>query len=82
MFVRGTLTVSEQDAWVVPKTAIVHIRDTDYVIVKDEDGHFRRVAVQGGPLGADRYAITGGLTNAVPVVSDGGVLLNELVNES
>jgi Cu(I)/Ag(I) efflux system membrane fusion protein len=81
MFIKGTLKIGERAAWVVPKTAVIHIRDKDYVIVKDDDKHFRRVAVQGHPLPLDQYAITGGLAQAVPVVSDGGLLVNELVNE-
>lgn len=81
MFVRGVLTVGERNAWVVPKTAVIHIRDTDYVIVKDDDRHYRRVAVQGHPLEPDQYAITGGLSQPTPVVTDGGLLVNELVGE-
>jgi Cu(I)/Ag(I) efflux system membrane fusion protein len=82
MFVRGTLQVGQRSAWVVPKSAVIHIRDTDYVIVKGSDGKFKRLAVQGHPLGADQYAITAGLDQATPVISDGGLLINELVNES
>jgi len=81
MFVRGFLQVGERSAWVVPKTAIIHIRDTDYVIVKGDDGHYKRMAVQGHPLETDQYAITGGLVQAVPIVTNGGLLVNELVKE-
>lgn len=81
MFVKGVLKVGERSAWVVPKSAVIHIRDTDYVIVKDERGHYQRMAVQGHPLEPGQYAITGGLSQAVPIVTDGGLLINELVGE-
>jgi len=81
MFVKGLLKVGERSAWVVPKSAIIHIRDTDYVIVKGDGGHYKRLAVQGHPLGVDQYAITSGLDQATPVITDGGLLINELVNE-
>ncbi len=71
MFVRGELKVGERSAWLVPKSAVIHIRDTDYVIVKAEDGHYKRMAVQGHPLEPDQYAITGGLTQPIPIVTDG-----------
>ena len=81
MFVRGELKVGERSAWVVPKSAIIHIRDTDYVIVKDPAGHYTRVAVQGHPLEPGQYAITGGLQQAAQIVTDGGLLVNELAKE-
>ncbi len=81
MFVKGQLKVGERSAWIVPKSAIIHIRDTDYVIVKGEGGHYKRLAVQGHPFGADQYAITGGMDQPVPVITEGGLLLNEVVNE-
>jgi membrane fusion protein, copper/silver efflux system len=81
MFVKGLLKVGERSAWIVPKSAIIHIRDTDYVIVKGDDGHYKRLAVQGHPLGVDQFAITGGLDQPVPIITDGGLLINEVVNE-
>jgi len=81
MFIKGSLKVGQRSAWVVPKSAIIHIRDTDYVIVKGADGHYKRLAVQGHPLGDTQYAITGGLDQATPVITEGGLLINELVNE-
>jgi Cu(I)/Ag(I) efflux system membrane fusion protein len=77
MFVRGVLTVGERHALVVPKSAVIHIRDSDYVIVPQRDKQFRRVAVRGHSIAADRYAITGGLDPQLPVVTDGALLLNE-----
>ena len=81
MFVKGYLQVGQRSAWVVPKAAVIHIRDTDYVIVKNREGHYTRVAVQGHPLEPDQYAITGGLAQPEPIVTDGGLLINELAKE-
>ena len=81
MFVRGELKVGERMALIVPKSAVIHIRDSDYVIVHDNGAQFRRLPVRGHAIEADRYAITSGLGAQVPVVTDGTLLLNEMTNE-
>jgi Cu(I)/Ag(I) efflux system membrane fusion protein len=81
MFIRGRLTVGSRMALVVPKSAIIHIRDSDFVIIEDPDRHYRRVPVKGYAIEPGAYAITGGLSEAVPVVINGGVLLNEMIDE-
>ena len=81
MFVRGELKVGERMALIVPKTAVIHIRDSDYVIVAASGKQYHRVPVQGHAFEADRYAITAGLQANVPVVTDGTLLLNETTNE-
>lgn len=81
MFITGTLNIGKRSAWVIPKTAVIHIRDTDYIIVKREDNHYQRIAVQGHPIEQDQYAITGGLTQALPTVIDGALLINESVTD-
>jgi len=68
-------------ALIVPKTAVIHIRDSDYVIVAASGKQYHRVPVQGHAFEADRYAITAGLQANVPVVTDGTLLLNETTNE-
>ncbi|HSY08909.1 MAG TPA: efflux RND transporter periplasmic adaptor subunit [Steroidobacteraceae bacterium] len=80
MFVRGDLKVGERMALIVPKSAVIHIRDSDYVIVLDGK-QFRRVPVRGHAIEANRYAITAGLSAQVPVVTDGTLLLNEMTGE-
>jgi Cu(I)/Ag(I) efflux system membrane fusion protein len=81
MFVRGELKVGEHMALIVPKTAVIHIRDSDYVIVAGSGKQYRRVPVHGHTIEADRYAITAGLGANVPVVTDGTLLLNEATSE-
>jgi Cu(I)/Ag(I) efflux system membrane fusion protein len=82
MFVRGELKVGERMALIVPKSAVIHIRDSDYVIVHDSGKQYRRLPVRGHAFEADRYAITAGLTANVPVVTDGTLLLNETPSEN
>jgi membrane fusion protein, copper/silver efflux system len=82
MFVRGELKVGERMALIVPKSAVIHIRDSDYVIVHDSGKQYRRVLVHGHALEADRYAITAGLGANLAVVTDGTLLLNETTNEN
>jgi membrane fusion protein, copper/silver efflux system len=82
MFVRGELKVGERMALIVPKTAVIHIRDSDYVIVHDSGKQYRRVPVRGHAIEADRYAIIAGLQANVAVVTDGTLLLNETTNEN
>jgi len=81
MFVRGELKIGERMALIVPKTAVIHIRDSDYVIVHDSGKQYRRVPVHGHAFAADRYAITAGLGANVAVVTDGTLLLNETTSE-
>ncbi|MGH8455841.1 MAG: efflux RND transporter periplasmic adaptor subunit, partial [Stenotrophobium sp.] len=75
MFISGQLKVAEQTALLVPRQAIFHIRDSDYVFVQDNDKHYQRVKVQGRPVDSGQYAVTGGLTATASVVVDGTVLL-------
>jgi Cu(I)/Ag(I) efflux system membrane fusion protein len=81
MFVRGELKIGERQALIVPKTAIIHIRDSDYVIVHDSGKKYRRVPVHGHAVASDRYAITSGLGANIAVVTDGTILLNETTGE-
>jgi membrane fusion protein, copper/silver efflux system len=82
MFVRGDLKVGERMALIVPKSAIIHIRDADYVIVQERGKLYRRIAVHGHPLGVDRFAIIAGLEPQIPVVVDGALLLNETTGDN
>jgi Cu(I)/Ag(I) efflux system membrane fusion protein len=82
MFIHGSLQVGEREAWLVPRSAVLHLRDTDYLIIKEASGHYRRLAVQGHALGEDRYAVTSGLEQAAEVVIDGALLVNEQADAS
>jgi Cu(I)/Ag(I) efflux system membrane fusion protein len=78
MPVNGLLSTGEQTAEVVPKQAVVHVRDQDFLVLKDGD-KFRRIPVQGHPLGASDYAVIAGLDAGSTVVVDGGVLVDQML---
>lgn len=78
MPVSGELEVGEQLAQVVPRQAVVHVRDADFLVLKDGD-QFRRVAVQGHPLDQADYAVLSGLDAGSAVVVDGGVLVDPMI---
>jgi Cu(I)/Ag(I) efflux system membrane fusion protein len=81
MFIKGELKVAERMALIVPKSAVIHIRDADFVVVRDNGKQYRRVRIQGHTIQADRFAVTAGLAASLPVVTDGALLLNEMMNE-
>jgi Cu(I)/Ag(I) efflux system membrane fusion protein len=78
MPVNGLLNVGEQSALVVPKQAVVHVRDSDFLVLRDGD-KFRRVQVQGHALGDSDYAVISGLDAGSTVVVDGGVLVDQML---
>jgi len=80
LFVSGHLEIGVRSAWVVPQQAVVHIRDLDYVFVRDAAKNFRRVQIKGHAIDEGRYAVVDGLSGAAEVVTDGGVLLNQMLS--
>lgn len=77
MFVSGNLYTGSRQAWVVPRAAVFRVGEQDLLFVQDGERHYSRRAVHGHPLGPAEYAIDSGLDSAVPVVSEGAVLLNQ-----
>lgn len=87
MFITGTLEASTRPAMIVPRTAVIHIRDSDYVVLKDPQKGFQRVAVRGHEINKDEYAIVQeagtapGPGDTRLIVSDGALLLNESLSK-
>jgi len=81
MYVSGSLQVGTHAAAVVPRSAVIHIRDADFVVVQTGPQQYRRVKIQGHRLGSDEFAITSELAAATAVVVDGALLLNETIGE-
>jgi membrane fusion protein, heavy metal efflux system len=78
MFVKATFhgQTTEVHA-VVPATAVLHLRDRDWVYSPVSPGHFRRVEVKGGPmLPGNMQEILSGLKPGDQVVSNALVLQN------
>jgi hypothetical protein len=61
-------------AWIVPSSAVLHDGSQDYVFAQQDSGAFQRLPVQGHAVGADRYAITGGLDTRRPIAVATGQL--------
>jgi len=80
MFITGSLQVGTRPALIVPRGAVIHLRDSDFVIVQEQGQHYRRIAIQGHALGTEEFAIFAGLEAGRAVVSDGALLLNETLS--
>jgi len=81
MLVEGFVKADDIDAWVVNKSAVIHIDNSDYVIVQDNDKTFRQIAVRGHAIDPEQYAVVSGLPDGHSVVSDGNALLSKLLNK-
>jgi cobalt-zinc-cadmium efflux system membrane fusion protein len=78
MFVSATFHGQETEMHTaVPASAVLHLRDRDWVYVPAEEGRFRRVEVTGGAmLPGNMQAIISGLKPGQPVVFNALVLQN------
>jgi membrane fusion protein, heavy metal efflux system len=72
MFVTATFQSKEkQTHTVVPATAVLHLRDRDWVYVAARDSHFQRVEVHTGPmLSGNKQELLSGLSVGQSVVSN------------
>lgn len=80
MFVSVTLPDSQQTyAASVPQKAVFLKGDKHYVFVEEQPGHFARHEVQVGPEQHEQIAIIAGLSAGQRVVTEGCVLLQQLL---
>ncbi len=77
MYVSAKLTTGMTEAYVLPQTAIIRVRETKYVIMRIASDTFRRVPVKGYDIDNKTYAVTEGLMPNANVLIDGAVLLND-----
>ena len=77
LFVSATLKTGTRDAVVVPKTAIVSIKQTQYVIVEGSANQYHRQPVSTVTLADGRVAVTSGLQGGERIIVEGGTLINE-----
>jgi Cu(I)/Ag(I) efflux system membrane fusion protein len=82
MFAKAYVRVGMAKLPVVPRVAVVQDGAQSFVVVKKDDGQFKRVAVSAVPANDnDHLAITSGIEAGDQVVIDGGVLVDRsLVN--
>ncbi len=77
MFASARLTTGSADAIVVPQTAVIHIREKTYIIIKVSEDTFRRLPVKGYDLNSQQFAITEGVEPGAHILVEGAVLLND-----
>lgn len=63
-------------AIVLPSTAVMQERDSDYVLVETAKGRFVRRVVETESAGTDKVRIVSGLAEGENVVTQGGIFLN------
>ena len=81
IFVNAYLRVAERKAVIVPKAALIQIKDAGYVIVKETEGVYRRMPVTSMNLRDGRVAVLTGLKGNEDVVTKGAVLINNMIEE-
>jgi len=81
IFVTANLSVGKRKAVIIPKTALIHIKDDSYVIRDEGNGLYRRIAVTAMDLYDERVAVFSGLSGTERVVNKGAVLINEMTND-
>ncbi|MBJ7502652.1 MAG: efflux RND transporter periplasmic adaptor subunit [Polynucleobacter sp.] len=77
MYVSAKLTTGMAEAYILPQTAIIRVRETKYVIMRIASDTFRRVPVKGYDIDSKSFAVTEGLIPNANVLTDGAVLLND-----
>jgi Cu(I)/Ag(I) efflux system membrane fusion protein len=81
IFVTANLSVGNRKAVIIPKTALIHVKDDSYVIRDEGNGLYRRIAVAAMNLYDERVAVFSGLSGTERVVSEGAVLVNDMIND-
>ncbi len=77
MFVSGKLEVGQTKAVVVPRTAIIQVRNLRYAIIQVDKDTFRRVPIKGFEIGDKMFAISSGINEGDKVLVMGSTLMNQ-----
>lgn len=77
MFVRAKLEVERTSAILVPRTAIIQVRNLRYAIVHGAKETYRRVPIKGFDLSDQTFAVTEGLNNGDQILVMGSTLMNQ-----
>ncbi|MFI5303451.1 MAG: efflux RND transporter periplasmic adaptor subunit [Nitrospiria bacterium] len=81
VFVTARLLLGDISAIIVPKTAVVHIKNSNFVIVDLGNGSYQRVSVNSISIRDGQEAVLSGLTGHEKVVIDGATLINEMIGD-
>lgn len=82
LFATATLTIGQRQAVIVPKSAIVTIRQASFAIVEVAPGSYRRIPVVTATLADDRVVVTSGLSGGERIVIEGATLISESIAQS
>lgn len=77
MFVNGRLEVAKSPAVVIPRAAVIQVRNLKFVIVQSEQDTYRRLPVKGFEVGDNSFAVTEGLNQGDKVMVMGATLMNQ-----
>lgn len=80
MFINAEVEIKHSEFVRVPATAVILLGKTQYVFVELTPGNFRRLAVVAEDAGFGSMRVTSGLKSGDKIVSEGGLLLQQLLN--
>ena len=81
LFVTARLRLGELSAVIVPKSALIHIKKSNYLIVDRGHGLYQRLLVKANPFNESEAAVSSGLKGDENVVVEGAALINEMIGE-
>lgn len=77
MYVSAKLEVGNTPAIVVPRTAIIQVRNLKFLIIRVDNDTYRRIPVKGFDFKDDLFAVTSGLEAGAQVMTIGATLMNQ-----
>ncbi|MBI2824391.1 MAG: efflux RND transporter periplasmic adaptor subunit [Planctomycetia bacterium] len=82
MFAEVGLGTEERTALLVPGTALLHVGQSDYVLVQVSDSDWRITQVKVAGSHDGEYEVASGLASGDRVISHGAILLKPMVTQS
>jgi Cu(I)/Ag(I) efflux system membrane fusion protein len=81
IFVTSKLHLGEISAVIIPKSALIHIKNSNYIIVDRGHGLYQRLLVKANSFNESQAAVSSGLKGDENVVVEGATLINEMIGE-
>jgi cobalt-zinc-cadmium efflux system membrane fusion protein len=79
MFAEVGLGTDKRPALLVPAEAMLHVANTDYLLVAEGDGHWRITACEIGESHGTKVEVTSGIAAGDRIIGRGAILLKPLV---
>lgn len=77
MYVSAKLEVGSTPAIVIPRTAVIQVRNLRFAIIRVDNDTYRRVPIKGFDMGESSFAVTTGLEPGAQVMTIGATLMNQ-----